>query len=224
MYLNDRFQITEIELASGRKVKYEYDDYGGLHYAQLPSGSRHTFSAITSLGYIRFMYVAPGATKPYIQHYSYTGVVLQEVNPSDGTRILYRYLPTGQLSHVVYGDGMVKITYSTSTGLPAIIDLADKEFEYRWELQYNNGLVTEERVDFAPKTGLSNAKFVFDYDNNFRLSSMTGRIGGQNVIDYKCDYSAETGKMSSFGQFKVRRGGGGIFETIEKNIECIGRY
>ncbi len=93
-------QITQIELPSGRKFKYIYDDYGGLHYAELPSGSRHTFSALTSLGFIRYLYLAPGASKPYIQHYSYTGVLLQEVNPSDGTRILYRYLATGQLSEV----------------------------------------------------------------------------------------------------------------------------
>lgn len=93
-------QITQIELPSGRKFKYVYDDYGGLHYAELPSGSKHTFCALTSLGFIRYVYLAPGALKPYIQHYSYTGVLLQEINPSDGTRILYRYLPTGQLSEV----------------------------------------------------------------------------------------------------------------------------
>lgn len=93
-------QITQIELPSGRKFKYVYDDSGGLLYAELPSGSKHTFCALTSLGFLRYVYLAPGASRPYIQHYSYTGLLLQEVNPSDGTRILYRYLSTGQLSEV----------------------------------------------------------------------------------------------------------------------------
>lgn len=107
-------QITKIELPSGRIYKYVYDDYGGLHYAELPSGSRHIFCALTSLGFIRYMYIAPGPTKPYIQHYSYTGVLLQEVNPSDGTRILYRYLPTGQLSEVsfFYNDFQISMQKS----------------------------------------------------------------------------------------------------------------
>lgn len=104
---------------------------------------------------------------------------------------------------VVNGDGIIKIKYSSSTGLPIMIDLNDREFEYRWELQYSNGLLQEERVDFSPKTGLSNAKFTFDYDSNFRLTSISGRIGGQSISEYKCDYSKETGKKSNFGQFKV---------------------
>lgn len=107
------------------------------------------------------------------------------------------------MSQVVYGDGIIKISYSAVTGLPLMIDLNDRDFEYRWEFQYTNGLLLEERVDFAPKTGLSNAKFIFDYDNNFRLTSVNGRIGGQSMPDYKCAYSIETGKKSSFGQFKV---------------------
>ncbi|XP_065207120.1 teneurin-a isoform X2 [Planococcus citri] len=200
---NEWNKITQIELPSGRKFKYVYDDYGGLHYAELPSGSRHTFSVLTSLGFIRYVYLAPGALKPYIQHYSYTGALLQEINPSDGTRILYRYRQTGQLSGVICGDGIIKIKYSSSTGLPLMIDLNDRDFEYRWELQYSNGLLLEERVDFSPKTGLSNAKFTFDYDSNFRLTSISGRIGGQSISDFKCDYSKETGKKNNFGQFKV---------------------
>lgn len=107
---------------------------------------------------------------------------------------------------MVYGDGIIKIKYSSGTGLPMMIDLNDKDFEYRWELQYSNGLLLEERVDFSPKTGLSNAKFIFDYDSNFRLASVGGRIGGQSISDYKCEYSKETGKKSSFGQFKVHIG------------------
>ena len=104
---------------------------------------------------------------------------------------------------MIYGDGIIKIKYSSSTGLPLMIDLNDRDFEYRWELQYNNGLLLEERVDFSPKTGLSNAKFSFDYDSNFRLTSISGRIGGQSISDFKCDYSQETGKKINFGQFKV---------------------
>lgn len=104
---------------------------------------------------------------------------------------------------VVYGEGIIKLRYSPGTGLPMMIDLSNRNFEYRWEFQYSNGLLTEERVDFAPKTGLSNAKFIFEYDNNFRFTSLSGRIGGQGIPDYKCAYSAETGKKSSFGQFKV---------------------
>jgi hypothetical protein len=61
----------------------------------------------------------------------------------------------------------------------------------------------EERLDFGAKTGLSNAKFTYEYDSNFRLTGVQGRIGGQNLPEHALDYNIRTGALEQFGQFKV---------------------
>lgn len=61
----------------------------------------------------------------------------------------------------------------------------------------------EERIDFGAKTGLSNAKFTYDYDNNFRLITAQGRIGGQNLPAHNLAYNFKTGTLEMLGAFKI---------------------
>lgn len=59
------------------------------------------------------------------------------------------------------------------------------------------------RLDYGPKTGLSNSKFMYQYDDNFRLTSLQGRIGGQTLPEYTVQYNSKTGAKSQMGQFMV---------------------
>ncbi|XP_050530422.1 teneurin-a isoform X1 [Daktulosphaira vitifoliae] len=200
-------RISEIELPTKRKFGYLYDESGGLKNIVLPSGTKHTFSSQTSLGFIRFTYTPPGSTRSYLQHYSYTGCLLQTVYPGDGARVLYRYRSSGQLSQVVHGDGITKVKYWTNTQLPSQVLNIENDFEYRWDYQYNDGLLIEERIDYGPKTGLSNAKITYEYDNNFRVTLIEGRIGGQSLQEYRVQYNPITGKKQIFGQFEILSSG-----------------
>ena len=80
---------------------------------------------------------------------------------------------------------------------------SEREFEYRWDYQYVAGLLMEERLDFGAKTGLSNAKFTYEYDSSFRLTGVQGRIGGQNLPEHTLAYNIRTGALEQLGQFKV---------------------
>lgn len=60
-------------------------------------------------------------------------------------------------------------------------------------------------MDFGAKTGLSNAKFTYDYDNNYRLTSVQGRIGGQNLPVHTLAYDSKTGAPEQIGPFKVSK-------------------
>jgi teneurin len=77
------------------------------------------------------------------------------------------------------------------------------EYEYRRDSQYLKGLLVEERYDFGAKTGLSNAKFTYEYDSNLRLTGVQGRIGGQTLPDLAQSYSSRTGVPDMIGQFKI---------------------
>ncbi|XP_055682330.1 teneurin-a isoform X2 [Lutzomyia longipalpis] len=200
---NDLNLVAEIGLASQRKILLGYDEDGGLRHVTLPSGTKHSFSLQPSIGFIRYTYTPPGSTKPYLQHYSHSGALLQTVFPGDGARVIYRYTPNGQLSEVVHGDGRSEFVYNALTGMPSTVGHIERELEYRWDFEYTGALLTEERIDFSAKTGLSNAKFSYEYDTNFRLISIQGRIGGQNLPVQTFTYSSKTGSPEEIGQFKV---------------------
>lgn len=200
---NDWNLISEIGLASQRKFAISYDENGGLRHVALPSGTKHSFSQQPSIGFIRATYTPPGSTKPYLQHYSYSGALLQTVFPGEGAHIVYRYNSADQLSEIVHGDGRSEFGYNSVTGLPGTVSHSERDLEYRWDFEYSNGLLTEERIDFTAKTGLSNAKFTYEYDTNFRLISIQGRIGGQNLPAQTYAYCDRTGKPNQIGPFKV---------------------
>ncbi|XP_015119824.1 teneurin-a [Diachasma alloeum] len=201
---NEFNMLSTITLASGRQYSLEYDENGGLRHIILPADTKHSFSCQASLGFLRVTYTPPGSTRAYLQHYSHDGNLLQTVFPGDGARIVYRYHPWGQLSEIVHGDGKSEIRY-TESGLPSEVIHTEKDVEYRWDYQYSAGLLVEERIDFGAKTGLSNAKFTFDYDSNYRLIAVQGRIGGQTLPSHTMAYSQWTGALELIGQFTVSR-------------------
>ncbi|EDV95471.1 GH17559 [Drosophila grimshawi] len=202
---NDWNLVSEIGLASQRKFVLQYDDAGGLRHVVLPSGTRHSFSMQTSIGFIRCTYTPPGSTRAYLQHYSHAGALLQTILPGDGARIVYRYNAAGQLTEVVHGDGRSEFQYNDATGMPSTVSHAERELEYRWDFEYAAGLLTEERIDYVAKTGLSNAKFSYEYDNQLRVIALQGRIGGQNLPSQAYAYDRRTGQPSLIGQFKFTR-------------------
>ncbi|KAL9882896.1 teneurin-a transmembrane protein isoform 4-T5 [Glossina fuscipes fuscipes] len=200
---NDWNLVSEIGLASQRKFILQYDDSGGLRHVILPSGTKHSFSMQTSIGFIRNTYTPPGSSRAYLQHYSHSGALLQTIFPGDGARILYRYNAAGQLTEIVHGDGKSEFIYNESTGMPSTVSHIERELEYRWDFEYAGGLLTEERIDFVAKTGLSNAKFTYEHDTDFRVISIQGRIGGQNLPAQNFAYNMRTGQPSMIGQFKI---------------------
>nr|CAH7727154.1 unnamed protein product [Callosobruchus chinensis] len=200
---DDTNMLSKITLASQRSFTLSYDDNGGLRHVTLPSGTKHSFSLQPSLGFIRGTYTPPGSTKSYLQHFSNSGRLLQTVFPGEGARIVYRYHKNGKLKEVVHGDGKTVYQYSETTGLPSQVNHVEPDLEYRWDYQLSGGLLMEERIDFGAKTGLSNAKFTYDYDNNYRLITAQGRIGGQNLPLHNLAYNYKTGKLQMIGPFKI---------------------
>jgi len=106
-------------------------------------------------------------------------------------------------AQVVHGDGVTKIKYYPNTQLPSQVLNVETDFEYRWDYQYTDGLLIEERIDYGPKTGLSNAKVTYEYDGNFRVIAIEGRVGGQSLPEYRVEYDPHTGRKRLLGQFEV---------------------
>lgn len=204
-FYNDWNMISKVTLASQRNFLLTYDEDGGLRHITLPSGTKHSFSLQPSIGFIRATYTPPGSTKAYLQHFSHAGQILQTVFPGEGARVVYRYTQNNRLKEIVHGDGKTIYHYSEATGLPSQVLHTEPDLEYRWDYQYTGGLLMEERIDFGAKTGLSNAKFTYDYDSNYRLIAIQGRIGGQNLPLYNLGYNIKTGMLETIWTFKINK-------------------
>lgn len=109
---------------------------------------------------------------------------------------------------VLHGDGRTRINYSPQTGFPTSAQHTERDLEYRWDYSYSGGLLVEERIDFGPKTGLNNAKMSYEFDDNLRVISVTGRVGGQTLPEHSLAYSLQTGAATQLGQFTVQRPSG----------------
>lgn len=197
-------QPTVITLPSKRRFEFRYDADGGLRHITLPSGTHHSLSVQPSLGFLRATYTAPGATRPYLQHFSYSGLLLQTVYPGDGARVIYKYTASGKLAEVLHGDGQTRVSYSPQTALPTSVQHSERDLDYRWDYGYSGGLLAEERIEFGPKTGLNNAKISYEFDDNMRVVNVAGRVGGQALPEHALAYSPRTGASTQIGQFQVR--------------------
>jgi len=113
--------------------------------------------------------------------------------------ILSHAVNTNFVFQVLHGDGWSRFNY---TRVPTVTH-SERDMEYRWEYTHSGGLLVEERIDFGSVTGLSNAKISYDYDENYRLIGLSGRIGGQNLPEYNLAYSPLTGALQQIGQFQV---------------------
>ncbi|KAK8385757.1 hypothetical protein O3P69_016491 [Scylla paramamosain] len=191
-------------LPSGRLWRLHYDERGGLKYITTPTGSAHFFSLQPSFGWFVFSYTPPGSTHSYRQYLDHAGRLLLTAFPAVSAKVLYTYTEAGQLKEIVSGDGKTEFAYG-SDGLLSEITHEEVELEYKMDMLYDGRLLQEHRIDYGARTGLSNVKFTYEYDSNFRVTSFAGRIGGQNLLPFTYAYNPITGGPSSIGRFTVTR-------------------
>ncbi|XP_068237244.1 teneurin-a [Palaemon carinicauda] len=193
---------STITLPSGRSWGLHYDERGGLKYMTTPTGSAHFFSLQPSFGWLVFSYTPPGSTHSYRQYLDHAGRLLLTVFPASSGKVMYTYTEAGQLKEIVSGDGKTEFGYGKD-GLVAEIMHEEVDLEYKIDFLYTGVLLQELRIDYGARTGLSNVKFTYEYDSNFRETSFAGRIGGQNLNPFPFAYSASTGGPSQIGHFEV---------------------
>ncbi|CAL4070306.1 unnamed protein product [Meganyctiphanes norvegica] len=193
---------SSITLPSGRTWSLHYDERGGLKFLTTPSGSSHLFSMQPSFGLYVFSYTPPGATHPYRQYLDHFGRLLLTTFPTASAKVLYIYTPAGRLKEIVSGDGKTTFSYGDD-GLLSDIMHDEQDLDYKMDMLYAGKLLQEHRIDYGARTGLSNVKFTYEYDSNFRVTSFAGRIGGQNLPPFPYEYNIVTGGPSRIGEFKV---------------------
>ncbi|KAL7643035.1 UNVERIFIED_CONTAM: hypothetical protein RMT77_006324 [Armadillidium vulgare] len=199
----DNKLLNSITLPSGRVWRFSYDKEGGLHHIATPSGSTHSFFVQLSFGIYVFTYTPPGSNHGYRQHLDQNGRLKLTVFPSGSPKILYDYNSASQLKSIKSGDGRTVIMYGND-GLVEEILHEERGLEYKMDFIYSGCNLIEQQINFGSRTGLSNVKFSYDYDNNFRIINLAGRIGGQNLHNFVFKYSSSS-IFSKIGPFKISR-------------------
>ena len=152
---------------------------------------------------IKFSHTPPGSTQAFLQYFNQDGQLLQVQYPHNAGVTLYRYTDDGQLKLILHGDGMVLLNYNN--GLVREISQSEKDINYKHLYHHDGNLLKDTRHHYGPRTSLSNAKFTYKYDKNFRVKQVEGRIGGQVIPPENLDYSDHTGSRMTFGAFKLKR-------------------
>lgn len=200
----DISQPIAITLPSGRSWELQYDDRGGLKAISTPSGTSHRFSVQPSFSAFVFSYMTPGSTHAYRQHLDPEGRLLLTEFPDSAAKVLHTYTSSKQLNEIVSGDGITEFSYGEDSLLSEAVH-EEMDLEYKMDYIYQGRLLQEHRIEYSARTGLSNVKFTYEYDDNMRITKMDGRVGGQTLRPFHLSYSPRNGSPSTIGSFLVSR-------------------
>ena len=64
----------------------------------------------------------------------------------------------------------------------------------RTSLHYDDGLVSDQRVNWAARSNMADAKFAYDRDSQLQVKRVRGRVGGQTVHKIGFYYGRERSK------------------------------
>ncbi|CAG0878874.1 unnamed protein product [Darwinula stevensoni] len=194
-----------LTLASGRAYTYKYDSSGGLESITTPQGLKHEFLLESLFEFHKYRYTPPGYKAPYLIYLDDSGKLLQVSLPGDsGGKVLYVYGEGSELSEVVHGGGKTSFLYHGA--VVRKIQAEERFFQCQYMRRLEGPLIREEKLDYDARSGLADAKFFYDYDENFRITSISGRIGGNRIPAFHYQYSSVTGGESRIGDFTVIRG------------------
>ncbi|XP_022239152.1 teneurin-m-like isoform X2 [Limulus polyphemus] len=194
---------TEIILQSGSRYILKYDASGGLQAVITPNGNKHEISKQISLGFYKFLYVAPGAKNPYILDFNHRGDIVAKLYPNAKGRVFYVYDKQGKLETVFCGGERTDYRYIKESGqvksiLKSIIDL-----DYRVDYTYHGAVVKDEKHRYSSRSGFNGAKIKYRYDG--RLSSVQVEVNGKTKTETIYRYNSETGVLEQVKNFRVYR-------------------
>jgi len=206
---NEYGQPSKISLASSptRFFQFHYDLHGGLKSVETSSGTHHSFIYQHSIGFTKLVYVPPGSSSvrdAFVKYFNPHGHLESIWLPSDSGRVFYNYDFLQRPTQTLYSEG--KIQYKHKSNGVTVISSIEDEFETTVHILKNGlGRKIQEKIEYNAKSGLGSAKFIYDYDSNFRPVSVKVRIGGNVLPEHRLHYSPKTGMLDQIGDFRIAR-------------------
>ncbi|XP_056114737.1 teneurin-4 isoform X1 [Rhinichthys klamathensis goyatoka] len=189
-------------LYSQRQYIFEFDKNDRLSSVTMPNVARQTLETTRSVGYYRNTYRPPEGNATVLQDYSEEGLLLQTIHQGTGRRVIYKYGKLSRLLEILYDTTRIAFSYDESAGMLKTVGLQSDGFACTIRYRQIGPLIDRQIFRFSEE-GMVNARFDYNYDNSFRVTSMQAVINETPLPIDLYRYDDVSGKTEQFGKFGV---------------------
>ncbi|XP_059502567.1 teneurin-4 isoform X6 [Stegostoma tigrinum] len=189
-------------LHSQRQYIFEFDKNDRLSSVTMPNVAQQSLETIRSVGYYRNIYKPPEGNASVIQDYTEDNQLLQTSYLGTGRRVLYKYGKLSKLSEILYDTTRIGFTYDETAGMLKTVNLQNEGFTCTIRFRQIGPLIDRQIFRFSEE-GMVNARFDYNYDNSFRVTSMQAVINETPLPIDLYRYDDVSGKIEQFGKFGV---------------------
>uniref|UniRef100_A0A8B9NUW4 Teneurin-4 n=1 Tax=Apteryx owenii TaxID=8824 RepID=A0A8B9NUW4_APTOW len=189
-------------LHSQRQYIFEFDKNDRLSSVTMPNVARQTLETIRSIGYYRNIYRPPEGNASVIQDFTENEQLLHTLYLGTGRRVIYKYGKLSKLAEMLYDTTKISFTYDETAGMLKTINLQNEGFTCTIRYRQIGPLIDRQIFRFTEE-GMVNARFDYNYDNSFRVTSMQAVINETPLPIDLYRYDDVSGKTEQFGKFGV---------------------
>ncbi|XP_015278267.1 PREDICTED: LOW QUALITY PROTEIN: teneurin-4-like, partial [Gekko japonicus] len=189
-------------LHSQRQYIFEFDKNDRLSSVTMPNVARQTLETIRSIGYYRNIYRPPEGNASVIQDFNEEKQLLHTYHLGTGRRVIYKYGKLSKLAEMLYDTTKISFTYDETAGMLKTINLQNEGFTCTIRYRQIGPLIDRQIFRFTEE-GMVNARFDYNYDNSFRVTSMQAVINETPLPIDLYRYDDVSGKTEQFGKFGV---------------------
>ncbi|XP_053564649.1 teneurin-4 isoform X3 [Bombina bombina] len=189
-------------LHSQRQYIFEFDKNDRLAAVTMPNVARQTMETVRSIGYYRNIYRPPEGNASVLQDFSEEGQLVQTLYMGTGRRIIYKYGKLSKLAEIMYDTTKIAFTYDETAGMLKTVNLQNEGFTCTIRYRQIGPLIDRQIFRFTEE-GMVNARFDYNYDNSFRVTSMQAVISESPLPIDLYRYDDVSGKTEQFGKFGV---------------------
>uniref|UniRef100_A0A8B9HKB5 Teneurin-4 n=1 Tax=Astyanax mexicanus TaxID=7994 RepID=A0A8B9HKB5_ASTMX len=172
-------------LYSQRQYIFEFDKNDRLSSVTMPNVAR-----------------PPEGNATVLQDYTEDGLLLQTMHQGTGRRIIYKYGKLSRLLEILYDTTRVAFSYDEAAGMLKTVSLQSEGFTCTIRYRQIGPLIDRQIFRFSEE-GMVNARFDYNYDNSFRVTSMQAVINETPLPIDLYRYDDVSGKTEQFGKFGV---------------------
>uniref|UniRef100_A0AAY4CW13 Teneurin-4 n=1 Tax=Denticeps clupeoides TaxID=299321 RepID=A0AAY4CW13_9TELE len=189
-------------LFSQRQYIFEFDKNDRLSSVTMPNVARQTLETMRSVGYYRNTYRPPEGNASVLQDYNDDGLLLRTLYLGTGRHVIYKYGKLSKLLEVLYDTTRVAFGYDEAAGMLKTVSLQSEGFTCTIRYRQLGPLIDRQIFRFSEE-GMVNARFDYNYDNSFRVTSMQAVINETPLPIDLYRYDDVSGKAEQFGKFGV---------------------
>ncbi|XP_070607619.1 teneurin-4 [Erythrolamprus reginae] len=189
-------------LHSQRQYIFEFDKNDRLSSVTMPNVARQTLETLRSIGYYRNIYRPPEGNATVVEDFNEEWQLLHTYYLGTGRRVIYKYGKLSKLAEMLYDTTKISFSYDETAGMLKTVNLQNEGFTCTIRYRQIGPLIDRQIFRFTEE-GMVNARFDYNYDNSFRVTSMQAVINETPLPIDLYRYDDVSGKTEQFGKFGV---------------------